>query len=192
MRALGRALVAPEIMNKNRRFALGLAALIPTALLRARAVAAAPGEASSSTNSPLQRFVGSWRGDVTVQRPGAAATRYVQENRFAWTLGGRFLEERGTDSIGGSFTGIWAPGGNANSYRAYYFVAPSGDVAVLSQTWDESKHTFSGSADLPGGLRMLAEDHFFGPDAYEWTTTVQDSNHATLVRTQGKERRIRT
>jgi hypothetical protein len=178
-------------VNNNRRWMLGLAALIPVGVLRAGTVAAAPGEASPA-NSPLQRFVGSWRGDVTVQRAGAVASRYVQQNRFAWTLGGRFLEERGTDTNGGSFTGIWSFDEKANTYRAYYFLAPSGDVVALSHTWDEGKKTFTGSADLPGGLRMLAEDRFLGPDAYVWTITLQDSKLATLMRTQGKEHRLRS
>jgi hypothetical protein len=178
-------------MNTNRRLALALAALIPTAVLRARVAGAAPAEASLPADSPLHRFVGSWRGDVTVQRAGGEVTRYVQENRFTWILGGRFLEERGTDTNGDSFVGIWGSDGNANKYRAHYFLAPSGDVVTLSQAWDESKRTFTGSADLPGGLRMLKDDHFLSADAYQWTITVQDSKRATLVRTQGKERRIR-
>jgi hypothetical protein len=178
-------------VNSNRRWVLGLAALIPAGVLRNRTAAAAPGEASLPANNPLQRFVGSWRGEVTAQQTGAAATRYVQENRFAWTLGGRFLEERGKDTNGGSFVGIWSFDAKASTYRAYYFLAPSGEVVALSHAWDEGKKTFSGSAELPGGLRMLAEDRFLGPDAYVWTITVQDSKLATLMRTEGKERRVR-
>lgn len=178
-------------MNSNRRLALGLAALIGIGGLRARAVVAAPGDASVPATNPLHRFVGSWHGDVTVQRAGADTLSYTQDNRFAWTLAGRFLEERGSDTNRGSFVGIWSFDEKTNKYRAHYFLAPSGDVVVLSHVWDEGRQTFTGSAELPGGLRMLAEDHFLGPDAYVWTITLQDSKHATLMRTQGKERRVR-
>jgi hypothetical protein len=154
-------------------------------------VAAAPTDAGAPANNPLHRYVGAWQGEITVQRAGADAVSYVQDNRFAWTLGGRFLEERGSDTHGGSFVGIWSFDAKANKYGAHYFLAPSGDVVALSHAWDEGKQTFTGSADLPGGLRMLAEDHFLGADAYLWTITLQDSKRATLMRTQGKERRVR-
>jgi hypothetical protein len=178
-------------VNTNRRLALGLAALIPAGLWRAGSAGATPAEARLPADGPLHRFVGAWRGDITVQSAGGEA-HYTQNNRFAWTLGGRFLEERGTDTNGGAFVGIWSFAGTANSYRAHYFLAPSGDVVALSHTWDEAKLTFSGSAELPGGLRMLAEDRFLGRDSYVWTITVQDSKGVTLARTHGKERRVRS
>ena len=179
-------------MNSNRRLVLGLAALIPAGLWRARSARAAPAEGRLPAGGPLHRFVGAWRGDITVESAGGESAHYVQDNRFAWTLGGRFLEERGTDTNGGAFVGMWSFEGRANSYRAHYFLAPSGDVVALSHVWDEAKLTFSGSAELPGGLRMLAEDRFLGRDSYVWTITVQDSKGVTLARTQGKERRVRS
>jgi len=175
----------------NRRLALGVVASVPAGVLLARAGVAALGDTSVPATNPLHRFVGSWHGDVTVQRTGSEAVTYRQDNRFAWVLGNRFLEERGHDTNNSSFMGIWAFDEKANKYQAHYFIAPSGDVIVLAHVWDESKQSFTGSADLPGGLRMLAEDHFLGPDAYVWTITLQDSQRATLMRTQGKERRVR-
>jgi hypothetical protein len=177
-------------MNMNRRVALGLAAAIPAGLLKLRAASAAPGDNRPSPDSPLHRYIGSWRGEVTVESSGKPAVRYVQENTFAWTLGGRFLEERGTDSNGGSFAGIWAFDASANKYRAHYFVAPSGDDLVIVHAWNPAKQAFVGNADLPGGVRMLAEDRFLGPDSYIWLLTIQDQNGKTLSRTEGKEHRI--
>lgn len=179
------------MVDSSRRLALGLAALIPAGVLRAPTLAAAPGELRMPAGNPLHRFIGSWRGEITVQSAGAEPVRHTQENRFAWILGGRFLEERGTDSDGSSFVGIWSFDEKANKYQAHYFLAPAGDVVALTQVWDASKQTFSGSADLPGNLRMLTEDRFLGADAYQWSITIQDSKQATLMRTQGKERRVR-
>jgi hypothetical protein len=178
------------LMKSSRRLALGLVSLIPAGVLQVRSAGAAAGRPSLPASRPLQRFVGSWRGEVIVQRAGADPTRYVQENRFAWTLGGRFLEERGTGSDGSSYAGIWSFDEKSNQYRAYYFLAPAGDVVELSHAWDESKQTFTGSAELPGQLRMLAEDRFLGPDRYQWSITLQDGKQTTLMRTQGDERRL--
>jgi hypothetical protein len=177
------------MMNMNRRLVLGLAASIPAGLLKARAAVAASADNRPSSDSPLHRYIGSWRGEVTVQSPGKASVRYVQENTFSWTLGGHFMEERGTDSNGGAFAGIWAFDANTNKYRAHYFVAPSGDDVVLLHAWNPGKKGFFGSAELGGGMTMLVEDRFLGRDAYIWTMTIQDQNGTTLSRTEGKEQR---
>jgi hypothetical protein len=64
-------------------------------------------------------------------------------------------------------------------------------VVVLSHEWHESTKSFVGSAELGGGVRMLAEDRFFGPDEYEWNITVQDSAGQILTRMRGHERRVK-
>ncbi len=144
----------------------------------------------SSPNNPLQRFVGSWRGEVTLEVTGNEVQHYSQENAFAWTLGGQFLEERGDGSNGSSFIGIWSLDSNTGLYRAHYFLAPSGDAVVLAHEWREHDQTFSGEADLGGGVRMLAQDRFINRDTYEWSITVQDSTGATLTRMRAREERV--
>ena len=114
----------------------------------------------SSCSSPLERYLGSWRGEVTVESVGSEPQRYTQENSFAWVLDGHFLEERGTDSNRGSFLGVWSLDPSSGKYRAHYFIAPAGDVVVLTHEWNEHSQSFTGSAELGGGVRMLAEDRF--------------------------------
>jgi hypothetical protein len=147
-------------------------------------------EDQSSPNNPLQRYVGSWRGEVSVDGRGIEPYSYTQENTWAWTLGGRFLEERGTGSNGSSFLGMWSLDASSGKYRAYYFIAPSADVVVLTHEWNELHRTFSGSAELGGGIRMLAEDRFLDRDRYEWSITIQDSAGQTISRMRGRERRV--
>jgi hypothetical protein len=147
-------------------------------------------EDPSSPNNPLQRYVGSWHGEVCVDGLGVEPSSYTQENTWAWTLGGRFLEERGTDSNGSSFLGVWSLDARTGKYRAHYFIAPSGDVVVLTHEWNELQRTFSGSADLGGGVRMLAEDRFLDRDHYEWSIVVQDGAGQIVSRMRGRERRV--
>jgi hypothetical protein len=144
----------------------------------------------SSFSSPLERFVGSWRGEVTLEGVGIEPQRYTQENAFAWTLGGRFLEERGTDSTGGSFLGVWSQDAGSGKYRAHYFMAPAGDAVVLTHEWNERSQSFVGSAELGGGVRMLAEDRFIDRDNYEWRVTVQDGSGTPLRSMHGQEQRV--
>jgi hypothetical protein len=145
---------------------------------------------SPPPKNPLQRLVGSWRGEVSVDGPGVEPQRYTQENSWAWTLGGLFLEERGTGSNGSSFLGVWSLDARSGKYRAHYFLAPTGDVVVLTHEWSEQNQTFAGSAELGGGVRMLAEDHFLDRDTYEWSITVQDGAGNVLTRMHGRERRV--
>jgi len=182
-------------MTISRRLILTLATLtLAASSPRPAALAAEPAAAGVPAKAPLQRYVGAWRGEVTVEAGTGKPTTYTQENRFAWTLGGAFLEERGSGSNGTSFVGLWsldASAGAAGKYVAHYFLAPTGEVVVLHHEWVEAKQSFVGTAELGGGVRMLAEDHFFGPDAYEWSLTVQDPHGAVLSRMRGREHRVR-
>jgi hypothetical protein len=144
----------------------------------------------SSCSSPLEHYIGSWRGEVTVEAAGSEPQRYTQQNSFAWILGGRFLEERGIDSNGGSFLGIWSLDPSSGKYRAHYFIAPAGEIVVLTHEWNEQSRTFTGSAELGGGVRMLAEDRFIDSDNYEWRITVLDGKGTALSSMHGLERRV--
>jgi hypothetical protein len=180
-------------MKLHRRLVLTLAALIPMGTLAGRTVLAG-GSASPAqlpANNPLRRFVGSWRGKVTVEAGSAPPSTHKQRNRFRLTLGGVFLEERGSGSDGSAFVGLWSFDAKTNKYLAHYFLAPAGDVVVLHHEWVEATHSFVGAADLGGGVRMLAEDRFTSADTYEWTITIQDPNGATLTSMHGLERRVR-
>jgi hypothetical protein len=143
----------------------------------------------ATPNHPLQRFVGSWRGEVSVESPGVEPQRYTQENIWAWTLGGLFLEERGAGSNGSSFLGLWSLDAQNGKYRAYYFLAPAGNVVVLTHEWSEDNQTFTGSAELGGGVRMLAEDRFLDRDTYEWSITIQDGAGHMLTHMRARQRR---
>ena len=158
------------------------------------ALAGEPAATGALGRDPLHRYIGSWRGEVTVETGTEKPTTYTQENRFAWTLGGTFLEERGSGSNGTSFAGLWSVDGKAGApgkYLAHYFLAPTAEVVVLHHEWVEARQSFVGTADLGGGVRMLAEDHFSSPDAYEWSITVQDPQGTVLSRMRGRERRAR-
>jgi len=146
---------------------------------------------SCSAQSPLQRYVGSWRGEVTVEAAGVEPQRYTQTNRFVWTLGDLFLEERGAGSNGSSFIGLWSLDAGSGKYRAFYFIAPSADVVALTHEWNEADQTFTGSAELGGGVLMLAKDRFIDRDTYDWSITIQDGAGNVLTRMRSRACRVK-
>jgi hypothetical protein len=137
---------------------------------------------------PLERYVGSWQGDVSVDGATVEPHSYTQSNTFAWVLDGRFVEERGTGTNGSSFIGLWSFDARAGRYRAHYFLAPTGDIVAITHDWTDHTQTFAGAADLGGGIQLLAEDRFIGRDAYEWSTTITDSTGKILTSaTRGRD-----
>jgi hypothetical protein len=145
----------------------------------------------SILSSPLQRFIGHWRGEVTVSEGGGEPRTHTQDNSFAWVLGNVFLEERGRGSNGSSFLGLWSRDANHGGFVAHYFLAPSGDVVALRHQWDEPSQSFIGSAELGGGIRMLAKDRFIDANKYEWSLSVQDAAGGTLSQMRGLQHRVK-
>lgn len=101
------------------------------------------------------------------------------------------MQEQGRGSNGTSFIGLWSLAPGSGQYRAHYFLAPGAEVVALLHEWHEAKQSFIGGAELGGGFRMLAEDHFIDRDSYEWTLTVQDAAGTTLRHMRGVQRRVR-
>jgi hypothetical protein len=145
----------------------------------------------SRSKDPLKRFVGSWQGEVSVDGATVEPHRYTQSNTFAWALEGHFLEERGRGTNGSSFIGLWSFDVRAGRYRAYYFLAPTGDIVAITHEWDERTKTFTGAADLGGGIRLVAEDRFIDADTYEWSTTISDPAGTILTRLKAREQRVK-
>jgi hypothetical protein len=146
---------------------------------------------SSLSKGPLERYVGSWQGEVSVDGTSVEAHRYTQSNTFAWVLEGHFLEERGNGANGNSFIGLWSFDARAGRYRAHYFLAPTGDIVAITHAWNEHTQSFTGAADLGGGVQLIAEDRFIDRDTYEWSTVITDATGQILTRLQARERRVK-
>jgi hypothetical protein len=147
-------------------------------------------QSDSHSKSPLSRYVGSWQGEVRVDGAAVDSHCYTQSNTFSWTLEGHFLEERGSGTNGSSFIGLWSFDAGAGNYRAHYFLAPTGDIVAITHHWNEQTKTFTGSADLGGGIQLLAEDRFIDPNTYEWSTIISDPTGKVLTRLQAREHRV--
>jgi hypothetical protein len=140
----------------------------------------------------LEKFSGTWKGEVKVTSADGKETAFATRNTFAPVLGGRFLEDKGGAVDGSSSqVGMWRYDPVGKKYQSWYFLAPGGDAVQFTHDWIEAEQAFHGTADLGGGMTMEATDQFKGKDAYEWTITVKGKDGAVLNRMVGKQSRVR-
>jgi hypothetical protein len=140
----------------------------------------------------LEKFSGTWKGEVKVTGGDGKETSFSTKNTFAPVLGGRFLEDRGGAVDGSSSQiGMWRYDPVAKKYQSWYFLAPGGEAIQFTHDWNEAEQAFHGTADLGGGMTMEATDQFKGKDAYEWAITVKGKDGAVFNRTVGKQSRVR-
>lgn len=159
--------------------------------------AGSPSDGSGAGTAPegrelrvLERFIGSWKGEVSVQPAGGRESTYVAANTYSWALGGRFARDEGGDATGAtSFLGMWTYDPGLKAYRSWYFQAPGGEVTAFTYRWVERDQAFRGGADLGGGMTLEAEDRFLGKDAYEWRIVLKDKDGKALNRMTGRMKR---
>jgi hypothetical protein len=180
-----------ERENMSLRFAAGLALVGGLHLI----LAAAP--ASPTSPAPpewkvLEKFTGSWKGEVKVTGGDGKETSFSTKNTFAPALGGRYIEDKGGAVDGSSSQlGMWRYDGVTKKYQSWYFLAPGGEALQFTYDWIEAEQTLRGKADLGGGMTMEAVDIFNGKDAYEWTIIVKGKDGTVFNRMVGKQTRIR-
>lgn len=140
----------------------------------------------------LEKFTGSWKGEVKVTSGDGKEMKFSTKNTFTPVLAGKFIEDKG-GAVDGSTSqiGMWRYDPASKKYQSWYFTAPGGEAAHFSYDWIEAEQTFRGSADLGGGMTMEAVDIFEGKDAYEWTIIVKGKDGAVLNRMVGKQTRVR-
>lgn len=157
-------------------------------------LAAAPAK-TTAPSSPewkvLDKFKGSWKGEVTVTAGDGKETSFHTKNAFAPVLGGTFIEDKGGAVDGSSSQiGMWRYDAAAKKYQSWYFTAPGGEAVQFTYDWFEAEQTLRGSADLGGGMTMEAIDTFKGKSAYEWTIIVKGKDGTVFNRMVGKQTRV--
>ncbi len=139
---------------------------------------------------PLDRFVGSWEGEVTAEVIGQEPVRYLQSIQFLWALDGWFLEERGCGANGTSFIGHRSLDPMDGVYRSVYFLAPGAHVAGVEHRWNEDEQEFLGKGSMSGRWEVRIRERFDGADAYFWEFVLEDGFGHVLACTRGELRRV--
>lgn len=146
----------------------------------------------SSEKAVLDKFVGTWQGDIEITTADGKKIPQTWRNSFAWTLNEAFLKDEGGDVDGtSSFVGYWSYDPGKKRYRSWYFVGPDGTVGNLVYTWNEEAQVLKGSTELDGGVRIETVDRFLDADRYEWSTTVTAKDGSLIRKITAMQKRMR-
>ena len=135
----------------------------------------------------LDHLVGSWRNESVVTQANGDEEESTDTSVAKWSLQGRHIEERGTDSDGKeTFLGLWTYDSDAGVYKTWIF-APNLPIPIpATLQWDESKKTLAGKGDLGNGITMQITLWRIDNDRSESTATMKDASGNVLFDFKGK------
>ena len=136
----------------------------------------------------LDRFVGSWRNESVGRQANGEEEKSTDTSVAKWSLQGRYIEERGTDSDGKeTFLSLCTYDSDAGVYKTWLF-SPNLPPAVFSTLrWNESKKTLtSGKEDVGNGITGQLTVRFIGDDRSEFTVIVKDPSENVVMELKGK------
>ena len=148
-----------------------LSSLIAVSPLRADPAAPPPPELKL-----LDQFAGNWRYDFTVYKSEWTPEEKHGTGTFTcqWTVGNRFLEEKGTESDGSSHMKIFTFDAKAGVFRSWWF-SSLGIFNDSTGRWDADKRTFIFTTPLPSGQTGTATLHFVDDKTVEWDVIFKDA-----------------
>ena len=156
---------------KTRILALAfIATLAAFAPLRAEPAAPPPPELRL-----LDQFAGKWSYEFTVFKSEWNAEEKHGTGTFTcqWTIGNRFMEEKGTESDGTSHMKLYTYDAKASAFRAWWFHS-AGIFNDSTGKWDAEKRTFTFTTPLPSGQNGTSTMHFVDDKTVEWDVIFKD------------------
>lgn len=138
----------------------------------------------------FQRWIGSWSYESTICKSEWTPEEKHAAGKFtcAWTMGGRYLEERGTDGEDGSHMRLTTFDATRQAYRAWWF-SSTGISNESTGSWDDAAKTFSWTAKIENGRTVASRQHFVSDDVVEASVRVTDSTGKEFFHAEYKSTR---
>ncbi len=136
----------------------------------------------------LDHFVGSWRNESVVRQANGDEDRSTDTSVAKWSLKGRYIKERGTDSDGkeGALE-LWTYDSDAGVYKMWFFDSNSPEPKPGTLRWNESKKTLtSAKEDVGNGITGQLSVRFMDNDRTEYTVSAKDAYETVVLETKGK------
>ncbi len=148
---------------------------------------------AQTPNSPelkvLDRLVGSWRVEQVQRQANGDEEKGTGTTVVAkWSLQGRYIEIRATDSDGkeGALE-LWTYDSDAGVYKMWFFDSNSPEPKLGTLRWNESKKTLtSAKEDVGNGITGQLMVRFIGNDRTEYTVTAKDASENVVFESKGK------
>jgi hypothetical protein len=173
-----------------------IVSLLAVTMLGAGVRAADKVEAAGQPALPLelkafQRWIGSWSYEATFFKSEWTPEEKRVTGKFActWALGGRYLEERGSDGNQESHLKLCTFDEQRRVYRAWWF-SSTGNSNVSDGTWDEATQTFKWTAMIEQGRTVTGRQHFVSDDVVEASVRVTDDTGKEFFRIEYKSQRL--
>jgi hypothetical protein len=165
-----------------------LSALFASTTATRAAGPAAPREEAAAV---LQRFVGTWKTQAQLRRPGPPEreTRTTGRGECRATLEGRWFEFR-TETVpaGDAELQIMTYDAAAGLYRQWVF-ASDGYHHQADGRWDAATSTLRWTGKA-GDASLVIDDHWVSPDRLEWTLLRSDAQGRVLQTIRGTLERV--
>jgi hypothetical protein len=136
----------------------------------------------------LDRFVGSFRSESVERQANGDEKKSTGTSVTKWSLQGRYVESRGTDSDGKQESlGLWTYDSDAGVYKTWIFSPNLPPLVLSTLRWNESKKTLtSGKEDVGNGITVQLTVRFIGDDQSEFTLTMTDPSENVVMELKGK------
>lgn len=145
-------------------------------------VAAIPLRAEPAAPPPpelklLDQFKGKWTYEFTVHKSEWTPEEKKGTGTFTcqWTIGDRYMEEKGTESDGTSHMKLFTFDKEAGVFRAWWFHS-AGIFNDSTGRWDAEKRTFTFTTPRPNGQVGTSTMHFTDEKTVEWDVIFRDAD----------------
>ena len=140
----------------------------------------------------LDRLAGWWRFEATTHE-----AEWTPEEKHAtgtnlctWSLGGRFLEEKGTDTEKNSHLRLYTYDTLQKDYHTWWF-SSTGHVNDSAGQWDAEAKIFKWVSTLPSGQTVTSKHHFVKDNTVAWSVVVTDAAGKIYFHMEGKMFRLK-
>lgn len=150
---------------------------------------AADAQRASPEQNVLNRFLGTWRTEYTLQKAewtpvektGAADLTYSR------VLGDQFVQEDGKDADESTALRMLTYDAEKKDYRTWFF-SSSGQANEAKGQWDPKTNTLTWTdvTVAPNGISSTAHHRFLNDDVFEWDVEVREKTGRIVFQLTGK------
>jgi hypothetical protein len=134
----------------------------------------------------LEALAGSWDTQATFKDVESKKdTRTTGTIKCEWTVDGRVLQGKGSDSLPTEFMGLWTFDGTKHVYRTWFFNS-RGDIVEWSGKWDDTAKSFLFKQDLGSDVTDSFTIHIASADAIEFKSEAKGKDGKVQFAMEGK------